>query len=176
MAVSVHAETLNHIPAHAETSAMTTICLHCRLALTPLQISKRRRFCSTICGAKSLGGAPHGYMEPGLEPTEHPNNTQIAWAAGIFEGEGSSNRSGSRSRRSRTERLMVSQKDLWLLERCRALFGGSIKRHGKISAWNLSGTRARGFLMTIYSFLSPRRKEQVRRTLGVVGDGFSISC
>ena len=42
------------------------------------------------------------------------------------------------------------------------LFGGHVSKYrNKCSRWHLSGTRARGFLMTMYKFLSPHRKLQV---------------
>jgi hypothetical protein len=76
---------------------------------------------------------------------------------------------------------MVTQKDPWLLHRLQELFGGRvypqktrpksisggpIKDYGDQWAWWIGGARARGFLMTIYTFLSPRRREQARVALG----------
>jgi hypothetical protein len=93
----------------------------------------------------------------------------IAWAAGVYEGEGT-----VRSRHKRTIEMSVAQKDVWLLERLRDLFGGTIYQSKSqnsrgtkytIAFWNLYGTRARGFLMTIYSFLSPRRRDKIREVL-----------
>lgn len=114
-------------------------------------------------------------MTPGLESAEHPTILDIAWAAGIFEGEGSTTLERG------STRCQVAQKDPWLLVRLKALFGGTIIDHlntvtpsGRAtyrSDWKLSGTRARGFLMTIYSFLSPRRQEQARRALDIQSPG-----
>lgn len=95
---------------------------------------------------------------------------QIAWAAGIYEGEGSCGPNATSRARIHAE---VVQKDRWILERLRELFGGSIvthdgERNGKRFegfAWLATGKRARGFLMTIYSFLSPRRRAQVKTAL-----------
>lgn len=88
----------------------------------------------------------------------------IAWAAGIFEGEGyvtiqSGTRFGS---------LGVSQKDPYILYRLQALFGGSVRprtngRWESLYNYLLCGSRARGLAMTLFSFLSPRRKEQLKR-------------
>jgi hypothetical protein len=75
----------------------------------------------------------------------------IAWAAGVFEGEGSINR----------HNLRVAQKDHWLLVKLQALFGGSVYPRAACSEWHLSGSRARGFALTIFSFMSPRRKAQL---------------
>jgi hypothetical protein len=101
-------------------------------------------------------------MKPGLEATEHPGSLDIAWAAGIYEGEGW-------VQLNNTTRAAVGQKDVWLLERLKALFGGSIYSagNGREHVWAISGSRARGFLFTIYCFLSPRRREQVRKALRV---------
>lgn len=115
-----------------------------------------------------------GKMKPGLEATKSPTAFDIVWAAGLYEGEGTCTRSGSNKKfpRGFTTQASISQKDKWVLERCRELFGGSIStrgssgiKQGEISTWRVSGPRARGFLMTIYKFLSPRRKEQVRLAL-----------
>jgi hypothetical protein len=110
-----------------------------------------------------------GRSDPRLAPTEHPNSLDIAWAAGIFEGEGSCclQRYGFF--------IALFQKERWLLDRLRALFGGSVndgyQGAGSFNAgepiahWQLSGARARGFVMTIYKFLSPHRKERIREAL-----------
>lgn len=86
-----------------------------------------------------------------------PSLLDIAWAAGIVEGEGhfESNLENS------TYRVIVTQVDQWLLRRLLLLFGGVIHAHtGNTSRWCVSGARARGFALTILSFLSPRRREQ----------------
>jgi hypothetical protein len=103
---------------------------------------------------------------------------QLAWAAGIFEGEGCC---GYTSRQKNCQEVIVVQKDTWVLEKMQELFGGTIcaRKAGSIGTpshrWKVSGPTARGFLMTIYSFLSPRRKEQVK-TIGVfdVYDGVTV--
>lgn len=108
------------------------------------------------------GNGQFGKSKPGLEAKRTPTVADIAWAAGIFEGEGSVASVGG-------ARAYVGQKDRWILERLRDLFGGTISlaRNQKYAAeywsWHISGTRARGFLMTIFGFLSPRRKEQAIR-------------
>ena len=99
--------------------------------------------------------------KPGLESKTIPSAFDIVWAAGIFEGEGSVHK--------HSDQLSVGQKDPWILYRLNSLFGGSVRTHSShkhgLSVWTLCGARARGFAMTIYQFLSPRRKEQVRRRL-----------
>jgi len=96
---------------------------------------------------------------------------RIGVLAGFLEGEGSFDRSGGSSRISAHQ---VNREPIdWLLD----LFGGAAKRyHPKQSAthksqpspvwnWYVSGSRARGVMMTIYSLMSAKRKEQIRRAL-----------
>lgn len=85
-----------------------------------------------------------------------PSLTDIAWAAGIFEGEGYARNDGG------TAALTIVQKDDWLCPQLQALFGGSVSARAHANEWRVSGPRARGFLLTIFSFLSPRRRAQVR--------------
>ncbi len=97
----------------------------------------------------------------------------IAWAAGIYEGEGSCRRaiympeSKRTGKQNRTDKVAVLQKDPEILYRLQTLFGGNIglnkKNHlgGACYVWTLSGHRARGFLMTILPLLSQRRLRQV---------------
>ena len=107
---------------------------------------------------------PLGYSKSGMEATRSPTVCDIAWAAGVFEGEGTCGYWGSAS---------VTQKDTWVLIRLKALFGGSIQRNysNGCSRWSATGTRARGFLMTVYLFLSPKRKLQVLSFLGQTRTG-----
>jgi hypothetical protein len=96
-----------------------------------------------------------------------PTIRDIAWAAGLFEGEGCAIYA------SQTTRLSVSQNDPWILETLALLFGGRIQKRrsrNKLSdnaqwAWTVSGARARGVGMTIYPLLSPRRQAQMRKAL-----------
>jgi len=119
-------------------------------------------------GHRSL--KPYGQLASRLAPTEQALSADFQWAAGFYEGEGYARRM------TRGEQVIVAQKDPWSLERLRALFGGSIT-HRDISTpagnpteiynWSLTGARARGFLMSIYGLLSPRRQEQARKALAV---------
>ena len=89
----------------------------------------------------------------------------IAWAAGFYEGEGSVQRN---NKTPGSPGVQIAQKDpaplLWLRER----FGGSVREYTRNSdgrayyKWWLSGTRARGFLFTIFSLLSARRRGQIK--------------
>jgi len=91
-----------------------------------------------------------------------PTTTDIHWAAGIYEGEGTSAKTGG------SQVTVVGQKDPWILFRLRAMFGGRVSKESSREMWRwvISGARGRGFLMTIYGLLSPRRQQQVRIALG----------
>lgn len=79
-------------------------------------------------------------------------NEAAAWAAGIYEGEGTCDKNGS---------VCVVQKDLWLLHKLEDLFGGTVAPKMKVyNKWSASGKTARMFIVTIWPWLSPRRKEQ----------------
>lgn len=89
----------------------------------------------------------------------------IAWAAGIWEGEGSI--WGARPSRP-SFAVNVTQKDRWILDKLKELFGGGVYLRSPNSknvchTWTCSGPRAFGFIYTIFSFLSPRRREQVKK-------------
>ena len=110
------------------------------------------------------GRRSHGWTWPGRWPTTHPSTHDIAWAAGIFEGEGHARRIGPGG-----VTVTVAQKDRWILDRLRDLFGGSVNsmqsQGHEYQRWTLCGQLARGFLMTVYTFLSPWRRRQVQMAL-----------
>lgn len=141
-----------------------------RRSMEAERTGEARVFCSVACSVKGRrwrgNEGMYGSVKPGLEAKAHPTSRDIAWAAGIFEGEGSC----AWSPKHRTLNAIVSQKDRWLLDRLRYYFGGTVavryERQG-MHAWQIHGGRARGFLMTIYVFMSPRRKEQIRRALQI---------
>jgi len=127
--------------------------------------------------AERLDGKPRrGWTKPGREAVKHPTILDIAWVAGVFEGEGSvSAPHGSRGSMTAT----LVQKDLWLLDRVVELFGGHYYLSGGYTTktnssgkstvcgrWEITGPRARGFVFTIFSFLSPRRRAQIKAALG----------
>jgi len=100
--------------------------------------------------------------------TKSPTLMDIAWAAGIYEGEGHS----IHRRKGATTQVFVTQKDPFILYRFLQLFGGSIhvkkNKPSNVWQWSVSGTRARGFVYTMYSLLSPRRRAQFKLALGEV--------
>lgn len=116
-------------------------------------------------GAKIRWSDPN----PRLAAAEHPTLLDIVWAAGIFEGEGTVAMVYVPTVRRRIGRqILIVQKDPWILYKLQRLFGGYVGKQGKIKGWQLSGARARGFAMTIYKFLSPRRQAQVFTLFGKV--------
>ena len=110
------------------------------------------RACSALCRNSHRMTAPAA--------TDHPTTIDIAWAAGLYEGEGSCHPKGRVALTA-----SVAQKDTYVLRRLIALFGGAISTSKGMSSWQVSGARARGFLYTVFTFLSPRRRVQVRRAL-----------
>src|SRR5262245_41341405 len=98
-----------------------------------------------------------------------PTSLDIAWAAGIWEGEGSIIYNGS-------IQVSMSQSDEWLPQQFLELFGWRIysiksdyywRNHPDSQPtktqyrWILNGDKAIGFWMTIWKFLSPRRRKQI---------------
>ena len=107
---------------------------------------------------RSCGCLLREWRKPSIGPILHPTSLDIAWAAGVYEGEGCASGKGPGT-------IMVTQQDTWILERLKALFGGSFYKTYNGSGctnWVLCGARARGFALTIYAYLSPRRREQIR--------------
>jgi hypothetical protein len=107
----------------------------------------------------------------GLDAVRRPTAIEVAWAAGIYEGEGSCVTNHS-DKGYESFVASVNQKDPELLYRMRDLFGGTIilcnrKFNGKIRPiyhWKVCGDRARTFVAVIYPFLTSRRKEQIEST------------
>jgi len=106
--------------------------------------------------------------KPGLDATKAPTALDVAWAAGIYEGEGSCVAGGTKGK---SFSVTVTQKDPELLYRLRDFFGGGIKlynvgdqRRFQCYCWAICGDRARAFLGTIYPFLTARRKAQIDST------------
>lgn len=113
-----------------------------------------------------------GWADPKRRPLEHPSVLDIAWAAGVYEGEGSVVVPES-PYGMRTPVVSLTQKDKWLCPRLRTLFGGTVKQNtkqnGSYDYWRLTGPRALGFLLTIYKFLSPRRQQQIQDAFAKAG-------
>ena len=128
-------------------------------------------YCSKPCVMKGKQARNYGWRKKELDATETPTGLDIAWAAGIFEGEG-----WMTKLKAHTELVAVGQmidKSDWLLNRLKALFGGSIYRSGRegknqhYRAWHIHGSRARECLMLVYPFLSPYRQGQIKMKLSL---------
>lgn len=77
--------------------------------------------------------------------------SNIGWAAGFYEGEGSFHK----------HYVSITQKDRWPLEHLVKLFGGEISEYNGYFYWRIYGAKCRGFVLTIFTFLSPRRRRQI---------------
>lgn len=114
----------------------------------------------------------------------------IQWAAGIYDGEGSCQLLKNKNGTVKTQHVSVGQKERWMCDRMRDLFGGYVSDEGvyacdhlvgKVNykgrhrgySWHIHGPRARGFIMTIYKFLSPRRQKRIREVLNPTDEKIS---
>lgn len=95
-------------------------------------------------------------------------SVDIAWLAGLLEGEGSFRMS------ERSIAIPVTMTDRDIVERAATLLGGRVYKVAESRSerprkqpWRaqVKGPRAAGWMMTLYSFLGIRRREQVRRGL-----------
>ena len=141
---------------------LAIICQRCgRSVLRRRDKSYRQKFCSRFCAGRQR-------QSQALSIFVAPTRENIAWAAGIFEGEGSFAHSGLRRIRA-----TVSQKDEWILLRLQQFFGGAIalvhRNDGKPNyfTWTVTGSSARWFIASIESWLSPRRRAQLEKHTGV---------
>ena len=102
-------------------------------------------------------------------PTKKPSMLDIAWFAGIYEGEGCVTRQGNQIV------ILISQKERWLLDRVVELFGGRAYENpykGEMRyVYRISNARGLGVIYTIYSFLSPHKRAQINNMITQV-----ISC
>lgn len=99
----------------------------------------------------------------------HPSIADITWAAGFMEGE------GSFISRTIGNEVRATQVNLEPLKKLQILFGGTIRpvkrplgyRWSQCYIWKVCGARARGLAMTLYTFMSSKRKTQLRKMLCV---------
>lgn len=105
--------------------------------------------------------------------TKSPTIVDLAWAAGFMEGEGWFGLNSRKAGIARSQVASIHQKQREPLDRIMAIFGGTLTSRATDPrwpdniywAWRCSGIRARGVMMTMYPFMSPRRKEQIRNAL-----------
>ena len=135
----------------------------------------RRREYERIRHLRRYKGRPVKNEKSARSATKSPSVLDLAWAAGFLEGEGWFGRNTKYS--SGSEVVSAPQKQREPLDRLMVMFGGTLrsgtpdKAHPKniYWSWRCSGVRARGVMMTMYQFMSPRRKEQISEALkGVV--------
>ena len=100
-----------------------------------------------------------------------PTMKELYWAAGFLEGEGSFNSANGSSRISADQ---VNRQPIGVLM---GMFGGAAKQYTKRKypihrtqpspcwTWYVSGSRARGIMMTLYALVSDKRKAQIRTAL-----------
>ncbi len=100
--------------------------------------------------------------------------TQIAWGAGLIEGEGYITFNGPTRK---TPMLGISMTDRDVVEKFHKLFASFRTRiyefppqkpgYKKQYGVKVTGHRAAGLMMTLYSFLGKRRRERIREVLDV---------
>lgn len=91
----------------------------------------------------------------------------LAWAAGFLEGEGYFG--------GRNAVVSCAQVQRWPLEELYRICGGTIsgptqrqsanKKSSPIYLWSASGRSGAGIMMTLFTLMSPKRKEQIKTTL-----------
>ncbi len=148
------------------------ICIRCKQAkpLSSFYKSKNngRRFDRCIVCIGVSRGKPIGSTERRGTPKALRSATlaDIAWAAGFLEGE-----AHFAFKKGQTQ-IVVHQVDREPLEHLQEVFGGTIregsKRYQNNPNWHMqwvwvcSGVRARGISLTVYAFLSERRRSVIR--------------
>lgn len=95
-----------------------------------------------------------------------PSLVDMAWAAGFLEGEGAFT-VNHRKLRSASACVRATQKQLEPLMKIHRWFGGTVtfRRKDGFAEWRTYGARARGIMMTLFTMLSPRRRNQIRLAL-----------
>lgn len=86
---------------------------------------------------------------------------ELYWAAGFLEGEGSFVACGP----YKQPRISCPQLQRAPLERLQRLFGGGICDSERISTWYCAGPLAAGLMMTLWTLMSPKRREQIEAAL-----------
>ena len=119
-----------------------------------------------IAISKALKGRPVpsrlGLEKPSTRKSStRPTYGDIRQAVGFLEGE------GWFGGQNGTQQVHASQAhSVEPLKQLLAWFGGSITPKGKQDAtWGVYGSRARGVMMTLFTFMSPRRKAQIKEAL-----------
>src|SRR5262249_40034333 len=130
------------------------------------------RACPRCASCEKVGGGHLAWCSlaqpvPSLERSEahhaQPMTMRdLGWSAGFLEGEGRFPAGGST--------VTANQKEPECLERLRQMFGGRLDWRPEggtygIYVWYVNGPAARGLMMTLYSLMSSRRRDQIRASL-----------
>ena len=101
--------------------------------------------------------------------TKSPSLRDLEWAAGFLEGEAWFGKYGAYRG---GEHLTATQAFEEPLLKLQCLFGGHVNTQKVRGSnrkptwiWSVSGSRARGIMMTLYPLLSSRRQEAIRKAL-----------
>lgn len=94
--------------------------------------------------------------------------SDLKWAAGFLEGEGSF----YSNKKSASLHVSANQVERWPLDQLHEMFGGRIRIRKSQHInwkdqwhWETNGVRAAGIMMSLYFFLSPKRKQQIKDAL-----------
>ena len=96
-------------------------------------------------------------------------SAQLSWVAGFLEGEGSfvaNARNGSIT-------MAAAQKQLEPVARLQHLVGGAVHQYFHAARkidyhkWTLNGSHAIALAFTLYTLMSPRRREQIRTMIRI---------
>ncbi len=111
-----------------------------------------------------------------LRASMKPTHADLHWIAGFMEGEGSFMRKkhDANGKLYYATSVSAAQVQHEPLERLQRWLGGHVRlRPSKIPGrsdcyhWGVSGSRARGVAMTLFSLMSPKRKKQILVALGL---------
>ena len=93
----------------------------------------------------------------------------LYWAAGFLDGEGSFIFTNP----NHTACIQAGQKGIELLLRLKKMFGGSICtciggiNKNRYFKWSMQGIGAAGVMMTLYTLMSQKRQEQIKKTIAL---------
>lgn len=132
------------------------------------------------CGAPKLVRSPrcracwrNNHYNPAYDAKRPPTELEVAWAAGLYEGEGSCHKP---STPGASLRINIDQQDTEILHRLTEYFGGNIAERtrkqttlpdgryfdsARCSVWYISGRRAEFFIAKVWPYMSQRRRAQI---------------
>ena len=122
---------------------------------------------STVCAMHRTRWYRHKDYSCNLRETPKaifsPTTADLQWAAGFMEGEGCFTNCGTH--KHPTCYVSASQKELGPLTKLAGMFGGRITKYPTINRWRITGARARGVMLTLYTLMCTRRRGQIVRSL-----------